>query len=258
MRRVAVKIAYLGSEFVGSQIQPDVRTVEGEVLSNLMLLTNMSEDCIDLKCASRTDRGVNALGNVVVFNTTFDDDLVLLKALNAVTKGVFYRSVACVDGNFNPRHANERVYRYVLPVAGIDIALAKQCAGLFTGEHDFVRFCKADGKTTVMNMRSVNVMKKDDTLVIEFISEYFLWNMIRRIVAAISSVGRNDATLKDIERALNGETISFGIARPDALTLADVVYNGIEFTTPAADMFDDRIEEELFAYSLRAAFFNSL
>jgi tRNA pseudouridine38-40 synthase len=258
MRRVAVKIAYLGSEFMGSQIQPDVRTVEGEVLSNLILLNNMSESDIDLKCASRTDRGVNALGNVVVFNTAFDDDLVLLKALNAVSKGVFYRSVAYVNDNFNPRHANERVYRYVLPSAGIDHTLAGQCAKLFEGNHDFMRFCKADGKSTEMNMRSVKIGKNDDTLVIEFRSEYFLWNLIRRIVAAISSVGRGDASLTDVKRALNGEMISFGVARPDALTLTDVIYNEIKFITPSLDMFDDRIEEALFVSSLKTAFFNSL
>ncbi|MDR0790988.1 MAG: tRNA pseudouridine(38-40) synthase TruA [Methanomassiliicoccaceae archaeon] len=258
MRRVAVKIAYLGEGFAGSQIQPDVRTVEGEVLSNLIMLTGLSEEDIDLRCASRTDRGVNALGNVVVFNITFDDDLVLLKALNAVSRGVFYRSVADVDRSFNPRHANERVYRYVLPPKGIDVALAERCAGLFEGEHDFVRFCKTDGKPTMMHMRSVKLRKNDDILVIEFRSEYFLWNLIRRIVAAISSVGRGDASLGDVERALNGENISFGIARPDALTLMDVVYDRIEFMAPAADMFDDRIEEELFSSSLKAAFFSSL
>ena len=40
MRRVAVKIAYLGDEFNGSQIQPtednpSIRTVAGEILKNL-------------------------------------------------------------------------------------------------------------------------------------------------------------------------------------------------------------------------------
>ena len=257
MRRIAVKIAYLGDEFAGSQIQPGVRTVEGEVLSNLIALGSNESDT-DLKCASRTDRGVNALGNVVVLSTRFDDDAVLLKALNSVSRGVFYRSVASVGPDFNPRHANERIYRYVLPAAGIDVPSAEQCASVFIGEHDFVRFCKADDRSTVMNMRSVRLEKKDDVIVIEFRSEYFLWNMIRRITAAIAAVGRGDASLNDVNRALKGEPLSFGIARPDALTLTDVVYNGIEFVTPSAEMFDPRIEEEMFRWSLRRSFFTSL
>jgi tRNA pseudouridine38-40 synthase len=257
-RRVAVRIAYLGDEFAGSQIQPGLRTVENEVLLNITALGNTDANDIDMKCASRTDRGVNALGNVIVFNTSFDDDLTLLKALNAVSKGVFYRSIATVRNDFNPRHADERIYRYVLPAAGIDVPAAERCAALFEGEHDFVRFCKADDKRTVLNMRSVRIVRNDGVLIIEFRAEFFLWNLIRRIVAAISSVGRGDASLNDVERALNGEPISFGVARPDALTLIDVVYDDIDFITPAADMFDDRIEEELFRWSLRRTFFNSL
>ncbi|MDR2866117.1 MAG: tRNA pseudouridine(38-40) synthase TruA [Methanomassiliicoccaceae archaeon] len=255
MRRVAVKIAYMGDEFAGSQVQPGLRTVEGEIRSDL---ESLGENDVNLKCASRTDRGVNALGNVAVFNTSFDSDLVLLKALNAVSKGVFYQSIATVGPEFNPRHAVERVYRYVLPAAGIDTVLAERCAALFEGTHDFVRFCKTNDKDTVMNMRSVTVNRNDDLLILEFRSEFFLWNQIRRIVAAISSVGRGDASLRDAERALNGESISFGIARPDALTLTDIIYDDIDFITPSADMFDDRVEEELFKWSLRSAFFTSL
>jgi len=255
MRRVAVKIAYLGDEFAGSQIQPDLKTVEGEVLSNLTSINNGEPD---MRCASRTDRGVNALGNVVVFNTGFDDDAVLLKALNAVSNGVFYRSIATVDNKFNPRHASERIYRYILPANGIDVDRAKRCASLFVGEHDFIRFCKSNDKDTRMNMRSVVVDRADGVLIIEFRSEYFLWNQIRRMAAAISSVGRGDASVEDVENALNGGPMSFGLARPDALTLIDVIYNDIEFVTPAADMLDAKVKEEMFGYSLRSAFFNSL
>jgi len=255
MKRTAVKIAYLGDDFAGSQIQPGLRTVEGEVLSDLASINNGDPD---MRCASRTDRGVNALGNVVVFNTRFDDPAILLKALNAVSDGVFYRSAAFVDQGFNPRHASERIYRYVLPSDDMDVNAAKGCASLFVGEHDFIRFCKQNDRPTRMNMRSVTVDEADGVLVIEFRSEYFLWNQIRRIAAAISSVGRGEASAEDVGRALNGNPISFGTARPDALTLIDVVYDNVEFTAPAARAFDQRIKEELFRHFLRNSFFNSL
>ncbi|MCL2143200.1 MAG: tRNA pseudouridine(38-40) synthase TruA [Methanomassiliicoccaceae archaeon] len=258
MRRVAVKIAYLGDNFAGSQFQPGLRTVEGDVISDVMKISDISEDEMNIKCASRTDKGVNALGNVVVFSTAFDDNFVLLKALNAVSSSIYYRSIASVDTDFNPRYANERIYRYVLPAKGIDLDLAKECASLFEGEHDFAGFCRNDGRPTVINMRSVKIDKKDDVLVIEFRSEHFLWNMIRRIVSAISSVGRNESKMDDAERALNGEAVSFGLARADALTLADVVYENVNFITPAADILSRRAEEERFMLALRTAFFDSL
>ena len=256
MRRVAVKIGYLGDGFAGSQIQPGHRTVEGDVISDLTKIGSDEKE-IELKFASRTDRGVNALGNAAVFNTAFDDDTVLLKALNAVSERVFYRSITEVSDNFNPRHADERIYSYILPKEGMNIPLAEQCAALFEGEHDFIRFCRPDGRPTVMNMRSVRITEKDDILVIEFRAKFFLWNVIRRTVSAISSVGRGSASLDDVRRALNGEPVSFGIARPDALTLIDVHYDSLKFKTGPPER-DLRAEEELFRTLLRRSFFDSL
>jgi tRNA pseudouridine38-40 synthase len=98
----------------------------------------------------------------------------------------------------------------------------------------------------------------DGFFVIEFRSEYFLWNLIRRIVAAISSVGRGDSTIEDVKRALNGEPVSFGVARPDALTLVDVIYDNIKFVAPGTDMFRSRLEEEKLKRKIRRAFFDTL
>jgi tRNA pseudouridine38-40 synthase len=260
MRRVAVKIAYLGDPFAGSQIQPGFRTVEGDVLSDLKRISDLDDNGINLKCASRTDRGVNALGNVIVFNTPFEDNVTLLRALNAVSTDIFYRQIADVDENFNPRHAAERVYRYVLPAEGMDVSAAKECASLFEGTHDFARFCKHDGRSTVMYMRSAKVSCDGGVFVIEFRSKYFLWNQIRRIAAAISSVGRGTSCVGDVERALNGEDISFGTARADALTLADVEYDCPKFCVsvmPEAER-GSRAEEERFKTDLRMRFFDSL
>ena len=84
MKRVVVKIAYLGEGFNGSQIQPTGRTVESEVLDKLMLVTKLTPGELDLKFSSRTDKGVNALGNAISFNSLFTNNSTLLRALNAV------------------------------------------------------------------------------------------------------------------------------------------------------------------------------
>jgi len=258
MNRVAVKIAYLGEHFSGSQIQPGFRTVEGDVLSDVMMITNMKDEEVDLKIASRTDRGVNSLGNVAVFNSNISDPDILLRALNAVSKDVFYRSVALVDNEFNPRFANMREYRYVLRSDGLDIPAMRCCAALFSGEHDFTRFCKPNGRSATLVLNRIHVHEEGCMVILDFSARYFLWNMIRRIVAAMISVGRGDSSLSDVEDALCGKDVTFGIARPDALTLLDVCYWGIEFTAPSADVFDKRIEEELFKDRLKGMFFASL
>lgn len=256
MRRVAVKTAYQGKDFHGSQIQPGKRTVEGDILSDLSLIHKRDGEWFDLRMAGRTDRGVNALGNVAVFNTDFKDNGELLNALNAVSHGVFYRSAADVDGGFNPRHAEERVYRYIMPSDGIDVRKAKECASMFVGEHDFSRFSRTDERSPVVNMRGIEVCEAGDCIAVEFRADHFLWNMIRRIVPAIAAVGKGDSSPADVQRALDGEDISFGLARPDALTLCDVVYAGVSFR-PAGPL-GGRLEEKLFSLGLETEFYNRL
>ena len=250
--RIAVKIAYQGRGMAGSQIQPGVRTVQGEIADDISKIDGTSDG---LRMAGRTDSGVRALGNVVVFNTAFDDPVKLLKALNAVSSEVYYRAYAVVDPGFNPRHASERIYRYILPADGLDVARMGECAELFVGEHDFRRFCRADERSTIVDMRSVTVTSDGPVITIEFRADHFLWNMIRRITAAIRSAGCG-MPLDRIGDALNGETVSFGLARPDALTLIDVVYDGIDFTPVTLDR--KRLAEGVFTNRLDTAFLKSL
>ncbi len=259
MKRVLVKIAYLGDDFNGSQIQPSGRTVESVVLEKLTVVMKLSPEELDLKFSSRTDKGVNALGNAIVFNSIFDDDGLMLKALNSIGRDIYFRSVCDVDQDFNVRYATGRVYRYVLPSEGMDLALARECADMFLGEHDFARFCKPDNKPTTANVESIDMREEDGLLIIEFQARFFLWNMIRRMVAAIDAVSKCVRTLDDVDRALNGlEEINFGVARPDALTLVDVVYDWLDFTEAGQDQFESRKREEEFSQGLRRTFFGSL
>lgn len=259
MRRVAVRIAYLGKDYCGSQYQPGFRTVLGDVISDLERISGGKDaDWFDLKAAGRTDRGVNALDNVIVFNTTFDDDDDLLKALNSVSKGIFYKSSTTVGEDFNPRYANSRTYRYVLPSEDIDFQLAKECSSLFLGKHDFVRFCKADDKPTEIELTSIRMDLEGDRIVMTFTSQFFLWNMIRKIVAAIELVGKGERTLQDVKDALEGKEINFGLARPDALTLTEVRYEYIQFNPPSPQHYGTRLKDERFSDSIREDFFDSL
>lgn len=259
MRRVAVKIAYLGKDFCGSQYQPGLRTAMGDVLSDITKISGDKDiDRLNFKVSSRTDGGVNALENVIVFNTMIDDDEELLRALNSVSKSIFYKSIATVDDSFNPRFANERVYRYILPSEGVDVAKAGECAALFVGEHDFKRFCKLYDRDTVMTIDSIALEEDDGYIIFTFRAQYFLWNMIRKIVAAIASVGRGHHSMDEVIRALEGEDINFGLARPDALTLTEINYDYVTFNDPANKHYMPRVKEEQFTDMLRKDFFRAL
>ncbi|AGI48482.1 Pseudouridylate synthase [Thermoplasmatales archaeon BRNA1] len=262
MRRVAVKIAYLGDGFSGSQIQPrarNLRTVQSEILEKILLVDHVPCDDIEIKFSSRTDAGVSALGNVVCFHTEFKDLGLLLKALNSVSRGIYYRSVVEVPETFNPRIADKRYYRYTCPDYGIDFEKFKEAAKLFEGHHDFKRFAKNEtGKTTVMCIDTVDVRHEGNLLTVDFCANYFMWNMIRRIMAAVIQVGKGMTDCEDVKRKLAGEDGTFGLAKPTGLTLLDVTYPDIVFEEPAECPYEKNLRQDLYVDNVRLMFHKSL
>ena len=259
-RRVAVKIAYSGKDFSGSQVQPGLTTVMGEIARVLVLTGDGREEgWFDLKGSSRTDVGVNALGNVVCFRTFFDDNTTMLKALNGASKTVHFRGATDVPDDFNVRFADTRIYRYVMPKGNMDMDLVRQCAGMFLGHHDFARFCKYDGKPTEMTLERIDVSETDNAVIIEFESRYFLWNQIRRICSAVMRVGRGNAVIEDVKEALdNLKETNFGVARADGLTLMDVKYEDLRFEFPDVDTLRWKKEALLFTNTLEREFLDGI
>lgn len=258
MKRIVVKIAYLGDGYSGSQVQPGTTTVEGEVSNNLRQVLKIESDEFNLRFSSRTDRGVNSLGNAIVFETPLEDPHKLLAALNSVSEGIFYRSYCFVDEGFNIRHATRRLYRYIIPAEGMDIDRTERCCKLFEGEHDFVRFCRPDGKNTVLTLDSISCTLSGDLIILDFTGRYYLWNMIRRISAAIIAVGKGRADLSDVEAALQGADKTFGVARPDALTLMDVQYDWLTFMPADEERYESRRRDGMFNHKIRSSFYDSL
>ena len=256
MKRVAMKIAYLGSGFCGSQVQPGLRTVESQALEDIRKVLK-SEDP-ELSFSSRTDRGVNALGNAIAFRSSMDDLFTLTKALNSVSDGIFYRSYCEIGEDFNIRHASRRIYRYVLDGEGMDLGRAEACCRLFEGEHDFLRFCRYDGKPTTLTIDRISCMPSDGRLVLEFEARYYLWNMIRRISSAVEAVGKGRRSLEDVQDALDGKDVAFGVGRPEALTLQDVQYDMLVFDDADPRGILPRKREHVMDESLRLEFYRSL
>ncbi len=262
MRRVAVKIAYLGDGFSGSQIQPPetgLRTVAGEILDKLLLVDHVPEDRIDLRFSSRTDSGVSALGNVIAFYTEFKDLGLLLQALNSVSYGVYYTAAAEISDTFNPRMADKRYYRYVTPSKNIDLGRFTEAAKLFEGHHDFKRFAKNEtGRSTIMAIDYVKVHEENGVISTDFCANYFLWNMIRRIMAAVIQVGNGMSDLDDVKEALAGKDTTFGLAKPYGLTLMDVTFPDLEFRRPDTCPYTKRIEHDLYTDAVTANFHRAL
>lgn len=255
--RAAVKLAYDGDDFNGFQRQLEVRTVEGEVLRALREIGAIgSAKDARFKGASRTDSGVSALGNVVAFDTDFRKNEIL-RALNAVSEDVYFYGIAEVPLGFSPRRARQRWYRYFLPDRGLDFDSVLACASEFGGKHDFRMFCKGGERGTLRTIDSIEVFRVGDFIVADFRAREFLWNMVRRIVAAMSEVGRGRVAVRRVKEALSGRDVSFGLAPAEYLVLIDVVYD-FQFETECPSTLERKIRLARDFSFVKLAFFDDL
>ena len=226
--RVALKFAYAGKKFSGYARQPGQRTIE-QMLLNLLterkILGDARTSCF--RTASRTDRGVSALGNVCAFDSLCSKETILRK-LSKDTLDVFIYGIQLVEPSFYPRHAIRREYRYYLRKNDLDVESLISTAGLFTGEHNFQNFARVEPlKNPVRTIDNIVILEKKDFLILDFYAQTFLWNQIRRIVSALEKRAKGVISDEQIHAALeHPETkVDFQIAASEPLILKDVVYD---------------------------------
>jgi tRNA pseudouridine38-40 synthase len=226
--RLAVKFAYDGKDFSGYARQPGQRTIEQTLLNLLIeqkILKDAQTSCF--RTASRTDRGVSALGNVCAFDTTYSEEKVFQR-LTKDLSDVFIYGIHAVASGFYPRHASRREYRYYLRRAGLDIERVLSAVSLFTGEHNFQNFARVEPlKNPVRTIDNIIVSEEQDFLVLDFYGQTFLWNQIRRIVSAVKKAGVGTLPSDAIREALQHpeKSVDFQVAAPEPLILKDVVYD---------------------------------
>jgi len=242
---LAVRIAYFGHQFKGFAKQPGQRTVEGTIVTALEKIGG-SALASTLKFSSRTDSGVNAFSNVITFDPECKDGKKMepdemVRAMNAYMRHVWGYSFVVVKPEFEPRDAASRTYVYNLLVfEKMDKAGMEAAAKAFEGEHDFSAFSKRDDTRDVNPVRKVTsckVLEGDGFFLIEVKAPNFLWEMVRRMAAAIANVGSGKVKTEDIVRLLEPSKHEggpdgareeagrvFGVAPAGNMTLLDVSY----------------------------------
>lgn len=226
--RVALKFAYDGKDFSGYARQPDQKTIESELLRSLSkqgLIAGMKQSCF--RTASRTDKGVSALGNVCAFDTELSIEE-MFAMLPKDESRVFMYGIQEVAPGFYPRHAKQREYRYYLRRSGLDVDAVLSASGLFTGEHNFQNFARVEPlKDPVRVIDAILFDVQHDFFVIDFYAQTFLWNQIRRVVSALQKVGEGTLSLGAVRDALDHpeRKIDYQLAPAEPLLLKDVMYD---------------------------------
>lgn len=220
--RIAIKIGYNGEKFYGFSMQPNLRTVEGDILKKLIktkLIKNKSSAVFQY--ASRTDKGVSAFGNVIAFNSKGN-------SVDAIGKipDIWIFGIQQVEKTFNPRYCKSKTYRYYLRDADIDFNKIKKTSKMFVGTHDFSNFIKNNDKNPLKSIDNIYLYEENDVIKIDFEGKSFLWNQIRRIVAALIKIGKDEISKDELSEALrNKKKFDFGIAPAQNLVLVDVKYD---------------------------------
>lgn len=261
MRRIFLKIAYDGTNYCGFQIQGNEITVEQVISEKLSAL--LKED-IKAIGASRTDSGVHALGNVVVFDTEARMEAgKIATALNTHLpqdiRAMYSKEVA---KDFHPRHCDTvKTYEYKIYNAKVNNPLLsrytqfeylplnvdkmKEAAADIPGEHDFKAFCssKTSAMSTVRTVYSVEVIAKEERVMLDGVKldkeEFapmvitirvkgngFLYNMVRIIAGTLIAVGKGRLEPECVKKAL--ESLNRDDVGPTApakgLTLVEIKY----------------------------------
>ena len=226
--RIAIKFAYDGTKFQGYARQPNLKTVEGELIKVLIKNGFIKEIKKSFfRSASRTDKNVSAICNVVAFNTLASKAQIFDRLFNDLTEIITY-GIAEVESDFNPRHAKLRQYRYYLPCSNLDIEKIVTASSSFTGKHNFSNFARLESfKNPIRTIDNIVFNFENDFFIIDFYAQTFLWHQIRRIISALEKVGIGKLEKEQIAGALNNpdNKIDFGLAPAKFLFLKNIIFD---------------------------------
>jgi tRNA pseudouridine38-40 synthase len=251
MRNIKLTISYDGARFHGWQYQPGVPTIQGAINQ---VARKITQEKIVVHGASRTDRGVHALGQVAHFKTQSAlSPQEFQRGLNALLPPAI-RIVAAEEmgQDFHARwSAQGKTYRYriyrgrVLPPFEYGRALhypwpldeqrMAEAARLFEGEHDFSAFAASSGseeedldRSLLRVILSSEIVRESSGEEIAYVvrGRSFLRYMVRKIIGTLMEVGKGRLTAQDIvqlfesrDRSHAGPTVS-----PEGLYLVSLEY----------------------------------
>ena len=233
-RRFCLTLQYDGSYFLGWQLQPRRRTVQGEFEDAHTRLTGERHP---VTASGRTDSGVHATGQIVALTLKPRWDIPELhRALNALLPDdIWVREIVQVPEDFHPRfHAIARSYRYQLGlvpesaspfhhpwcwplVKDVEVELLHQAAALILGNHSFRAFAKAGqehrGDRCIVS-EATWVQWGEVGVALHLTANRFLHHMVRYLVGTMVEVGRGRRSLEEMVALLTDPETKLVTSRP--------------------------------------------
>ncbi|MBD1153521.1 tRNA pseudouridine(38-40) synthase TruA [Pelagibacterales bacterium SAG-MED24] len=216
MFRYQILIEYVGTSFIGWQVQTKGKTIQGLIQKKI---SNLLNEKIVVTGSGRTDTGVHAIEQSAHF-----DSIKKIQNLNKFCKSINYflnkHEIAILkikkkNMNFHARFsAKERTYKYIIfnqfskpilqnkrgwfVIKNLELEIMKKGAKKLIGTHDFSTF-RASGcnaKSPIKSIKSVKIKKIKNKIEFEFRSQSFLKQQVRSMVGCLKYIGEKKWTVE--------------------------------------------------------------
>ena len=246
MHRYQVLIEYLGTNFVGWQIQSNGKSIQKLIQTKL---SKLLKEKISLVGSGRTDSGVHAIEQSAHFDCK-KRILNMDKFLKSINHFVNDMSVSIIgikkkSLNFHARFsAKQRIYKYIIfnrlsrpsiekergwhIIKKLDISLMKKGAKKLLGTKDFSTFrsSSCNAKSPIRTMKSIKIKLIRGRIEIQFKSQSFLQQQVRSMVGCLKYLAEKKWDLKKFDLVLKSKKriLCAPPAPAEGLFLKKVIY----------------------------------
>ena len=225
MHRYQILIEYVGTNFIGWQIQSKGKSVQRLIQTKI---SKILKEKIVLFGSGRTDSGVHAIEQSAHFECKKKIEHLekFLKSLNHFVNNekVSIIKIKKRNKNFHARFsAKQRIYTYVIfnriskpsiekgrgwhIIKELDISLMKKGAKKLLGTKDFSTFrsSSCNAKSPIRTMKSIKVKSIKGRIEIQFKSQSFLQQQVRSMVGCLEYLAEKKWSLKKFDFILKSK-----------------------------------------------------
>jgi len=246
MHRYQILIEYVGTNFIGWQIQS-----KGQSIQKLIQIkvSKLLKEKINLVGSGRTDSGVHAIEQSAHFDCKKKIENLdkFLKSINYFLniKLVSITSIKKKSLNFHARFsAKQRIYTYIIfnrisepsieknrgwhIKKKLDLKLMKKGTKKLLGTNDFSTFrsSSCNAKSPIRTIKSIKIKKVKNKIQIQFKSQSFLQQQVRSMVGCLKYLAEKKWNLKQFESVFKSKkrTLCAPPAPAHGLFLEKVIY----------------------------------
>jgi tRNA pseudouridine38-40 synthase len=246
MHRYQILIEYVGTNFVGWQIQSKGKSVQKLIQTKL---SKLLKEKIFLIGSGRTDAGVHAIEQSAHFECKKEIQKLdkFLKSINYFINdmNVSIINIKKKNLNFHARFsAKQRIYKYVIfnrlskpsiekergwhIIKKLDVSLMKKGAKKLLGTKDFSTFrsSNCNAKSPIRTMKSIKIKAMRGRIEIQFKSQSFLQKQVRSMVGCLKYLAEKKWDIKKFDFVLKSKkrTLCAPPAPAEGLFLEKIIY----------------------------------